>query len=556
MQNDDARRHFPLLLTDGKLAMKRSLAALVMLFALAPLPAAGQEAQSARKMTSQELAEWIDRRFGEEYEKQGVKPAEAVDDETFLRRVHLDLQGRIPTVAQLRDFADEAGSFKRQDRVDLLLSDDRRPERFAQRTSMHLARVWRRMMIPAGAPGAAMGPQLDPWLARQFEANTPYDEFARKLLLARPLPQPALGVTPPPMDAADPDAQAVLFQQAVGLLPENLAGAYVRVFLGVRLNCAQCHDHPFTDWKQRDFWGIAAFFGAAPPAEGEPMPESMPVPQITPIDGDGQTFTAKLLWSDQPLEAIPAGKSPRELLADWLVAPENPNFAATAVNRVWQYLCGRGLAGPVEELDQASPEERRVLDELAQLFIESGHDVQWLIAGICKSRVYQQSLPAEPAADGGSFVHRPLKTLLPEQVFDSLEQALSLPIGKADMGPRWSGEREQFVARMNEAAPDSPVDYKGGIPQALMLMNGKLTADATSLDNSRTLRAVVEAPFLKAEEKIEVLYLAVLSRKPKPAEAEFLLAHVRGQADEEQQKLAYARIMWGLLNSPEFVLSR
>ena len=113
-------------------------------------------------------------------------------------------------------------------------------------------------------------------------------------------------------------------------------------------------------------------------------------------------------------------------------------------------------------------------------------------------------------------------------MFDSLEQALSLPIAKADNGPRWSGERDQFVARMNEAAPESPVDYKGGIPQALMLMNGKITADATSLDSSRTLRAVVEAPFLPPQEKIETLYLAAVTRKPSPEELKYLLDHVQG----------------------------
>src|SRR5262249_42729308 len=148
---------------------------------------------------------------------------------------------------------------------------------------------------------------------------------------------------------------------------------------------------------------------------------------------------------------------------------------------------------------------RRVLDDLAKLFIMSGYDLRWLIAGICKSQVYQQAAAAESDA-GDGVVRRPLKTLLPEQVFDSLEVALSLPIGKSDNGPRFSGERQQFVSRMNEAAAETPADYKGGIPQALMLMNGRLTADATSLESSRTLRAVVEAPFLRPEEKIETLY--------------------------------------------------
>ncbi len=535
-----------------------------------PPPAKAEAPPAAAKMTAQELAEWIDQRFEKEYERLKIQPAALVDDATYLRRLYLDLQGRIPTVAQLRDFLADQGSFKRQDYVDRLLTADARPERFSRRTSENLARVWRRMMIPASSANAPMGPQLEPWLARQFSANTPYDVLAQKLLLARPQPNMAsLAPTPAPLpQPADPDAEAFLFQQAVGQSPENLAAAFTRVFLGVRLNCAQCHEHPFTSWTQKDFWGVAAFFAAPraaaatadadkppmpPPAD---QPSAVPTIQATGGSYENAVYTAKLLWEKETLQQVPPGTTPRELFADWLVAPQNPNFAATAVNRAWQYLCGRGLAGSVDELDRVSDEERKILDELARLFVASGYDFRWLITGICKSRVYQQSLAADPAAAEGSLAERPLKTLLPEQVFDSLEQALSLPIAKADNGPRWSGERDQFVARMNEAAPESPVDYKGGIPQALMLMNGKLTADATSLDASRTLRAVVEAPFLAPKEKIETLYLAAVTRKPTEVELKYLLGHVQAQKDEEGQKQAYARILWGLLNSPEFVLSR
>jgi hypothetical protein len=449
----------------------------------------------------------------------------------------------------------ESGSFKRQDMVDRLLIETKQPDRFAQRSADHLARVWRRMMVPASAPGAAMAGQLDPWLAKQFANNTPYDQIARKLLLVQMPQQPMLGATPAaPMVPADPDAAAAVFQQAVGASPENLAGAYVRVFLGIRINCAQCHDHPMTDWKRSDFWGIAAMFNGAPAPGDQPIP----APTIKPEADKEVQFTAKLLWKDEPLKEIPAKKSPREVLADWLVSPENPNFAATAVNRVWQYLCGRGLSGPVDELDLIDdPSERKVLDQLAKLFQESGHDTRWLIAGITKSKVYQQRVvPATSSSEFDGFVHRPLKTLLPEQVFDSLEQTLSLPIAKADNGPRFNGERDQFVTRMNESATDQPADFKGGIPQALMLMNGRLTADATNLETSRTLRAVVEAPFLPPAEKIEVLYLAALTRKPTTEEADFLLQHVKQQKTDAERKAAYAEIFWGLLNNPEFVLSR
>jgi hypothetical protein len=535
---------------------------------------AGQEpaAPAKPRMTSQELADWIDARFADEYARSGEKPAALVDDATFLRRLYLDLQGRIPTVAQLRDFLGDGDTLKRQNYVERLVNADQRPQRFAQRTADHLARVWRRMMVPASAPGARMAGQLEPWLALQFSQNIPYDQFARKLLMVSAAPRGLNPVPQPP--PADADAAAGVFQQAVGQMPENLASAYVRVFLGVRLNCAQCHDHPFTGWKLDDFWGIAAFFaadpGGAPPvqtADGDaaaqpaattqPVATSRPAPTIkSEANGDDVTYTAKLLWSKEPIESIPAGQSSRELLAEWITSPENPNFAATAVNRMWQYLCGRGLAGSVDDLDRVSEPERRVLDELADQFVDSGFDVRWLLTGICKSRTYQQTFSPAAADDAGGFTHRPLKSLLPEQVFDSLEQALGLPVAKADNGPRFNGERDQFVARMNESAPETPSDYKAGIPQALMLMNGRLTADATSLDTSRTLRAVVEAPFLKLEEKIETLYLAALSRAPKSVELEYLLEHVREQPGEQEQKQAFSEILWGLLNSPEFVLSR
>jgi hypothetical protein len=461
----------------------------------------------------------------------------------------LDLLGRIPTVAQVRDFVADQSTLKRQNHVERLVNANERPDRFAQHTAENLSRVWRRMMVPASAPGAGMAVQLEPWLARQFEANTPYDQVARKLVLVS-APPAAPGIVQVNQNNADPDAAAAIFQQAVGPVPENLASAYVRVFLGVRLNCAQCHDHPFTDWKRGDFWGVAALLtaDAAAPADARPAPT------IVADSNLGLTYTAKLLWSDSPLKEIPAGKSSRELLADWMTAPENPNFAATAVNRVWQYLCGRGLAGSVDDLDRVPAGERRVLDDLAKLFVESGYDLRWLTMGICQSRTYQQACRPE-SADEELFTHRPLKTLLPEQVFDSLEQALGLPIARADNGPRFNGERAQFVARLNESAPETPIDYKGGIPQALMLMNGKLTADATNLESSRTLRAVVEAPFLSADEKIATLYLAALTRRPTEDEMTYLLNHVRQQSGEAQ-KQAYAQILWGLINSPEFVLSR
>src|SRR5262249_53782080 len=161
-----------------------------------------------------------------------------------------------------------------------------------------------------------------------------------------------------------------------------------------------------------------------------------PAPKITP-NTEKQTFTAKLLWEAAPIKEIPANKSSREFLADWMVSAENPNFAATAVNRTWQYLCGRGFGGSVGGFDRVSAQERKILDELAKRFVDAKYDLRWLIGGICQSKVYQQGVVRQGTGDQETFLHRPLKTLLPEQVFDSLEQALALPVAKVDNGPRF-----------------------------------------------------------------------------------------------------------------------
>ncbi|MEM9659942.1 MAG: hypothetical protein AAF961_16380, partial [Planctomycetota bacterium] len=190
-------------------------------------------------------------------------------------------------------------------------------------------------------------------------------------------------------------------------------------------------------------------------------------------------------------------------------------------------------------------------DDLAVLFAEHDFDLRWLIAGICKSQAYQFACGGRGRATVGV---RPIKVLSPEQVFDSLETALALPISSIDNGPRYNGERRSMVARLNEAAGARPDEYRGGIPQTLLMMNGGITADATNLDKSRTLRAVVEAPFLDAREKLDTLFLATLTRRPTAAETEALMTHAGAAVDDDGE--AYAEILWSLVNGPEFVLLR
>ncbi len=328
-----------------------------------------------------DLVAWLDRRFVEHFQQEGAAPPSVVDDATYLRRVYLDLVGTIPSVSQVRDFLSDGASSKREMLIDRLLEDERYPP--------HLSRVWRRILIPGTGPQATMATQLDGWLEQQLAANVPYDEIVRRLVTAGG----AALVSDRTHEANGSQDQwtPVVYLQATGGQPETMASSVSQVFLGVRLECAQCHDHPFTDWTQKDFWGLAAFFAGArlnnparPDAENQGLVDES-IARITPATV-GKTFPARLLWAGDREVDIPEGKLPRQVFSEWLTAPENPHFAATAVNRVWQNFCGHGLTESVDDLDQATKEQRSiVLDELATLFAQNGFDLKWLSQGICRS---------------------------------------------------------------------------------------------------------------------------------------------------------------------------
>lgn len=497
--------------------------------------------------SSDQLAGWIDARFYELWKQAGVEQKEVVDDGTYLRRVYLDLLGTIPSVAQTRDFLADTAPDKRPRIVEKLMGE--------ARSSTHLSRVYQRVMVPSGSPGMMFAPQFGAWLKQQMAARVPYDKMARDLVPAN-TNVAFTGFAGPNQPVRNGAAGA--FYRAVGATPDAAASSLSRVFLGVRIGCAKCHNHPFADWRQEDFWGMAAFFASANFA-GQPgtAADDNKNIKIKPMESDKE-YTIRFLWSDEPA-ALHDNKSPRQILADWLVSKDNPNFAATAVNRVWQQLCGQGLIPHVDDLDQATPKQRAVvLDDLAREFIAADYDLQWLIEGICKSRAYQRlsATGNDPPPDSPLAIHRPLKTLTPEQVFDALEQALMLPLGQADQGPAYRAQAGTLIQRLNEAFSDSPDQFRAGIPQALVIMNGTIVSNATELEESRTLRAVVDAPFLEPTQKVETLYLAALTRKPEPRELERMLAHLASQSGEEERRKAYTDIYWALLNSPEFVFNR
>jgi hypothetical protein len=467
-----------------------------------------------------ELAAWIDARLETAWRAKGLPSRPVADDDVFLRRAYLELTGTIPSVAEARDFLESTSAGKRERLIHGLLQE----KRFAE----HYARLWARTMAPAGN---TRGP-FEAWLRGEFAKNTPFDQVARSVLTAKG-------------DATK--ASPAAFYLAVGNSPERVAEAVARGLMGVRLGCAQCHNHPFTKWKREHFWGLAAFFAGTGKAPGQ-VNDAFTT-KITPTEGTRE-FEAKFLEGPPP--QFPEGRPPRAVLADWLATPQNRYFAANVVNRVWQDLCGSGLVSTIDDIDTLGAEERKqVLDELAAKFAANGFDLRWLVEGICLTKAYQQ---ASAASNEPGSAQRPVRALSPDQVFASLDQALSLKKGRG-LSPRYTPEGQNLMARLDEARGSNPTDFKGGIPQALLLMNGSLVSKATSLEDSMTLRAVIEAPFLKEAEKLDTLFLAAYSRLPRADERDRLLKVVRAKPDDrEAKRQAYANIFWALLNSPEFIL--
>ncbi|MBX9626073.1 MAG: DUF1549 and DUF1553 domain-containing protein [Gemmataceae bacterium] len=474
------------------------------------------------------LAAKIDARIAARWQAGKVEPAAPADDATFARRVYLDLVGRIPTVAEARAFSSDKAADKRAKLVAALLDSPAH--------ARHTATFWRREWVPqTDTPQfAVLADDIEDWLAARVRGNAPYDRMARDLLTA-PRVQPAKGVP-------------TTFLVASEFKPESLAANTARAFLGVNLDCAQCHDHPFARWTRDQFWQTAAFF-ARPPAD------RLEAATFEIAVGDTKrTVAARLLTDRDP--AWPAAPTPdagRAVLADWVTAADNPYFARNAVNRVWANLFGVGLVEPLDDLSGENPASHpELLDELAKAFADSGFDLKYLTAAVVGTKAYQLSsvVPQGGSTDPRLFAAAAVRGLTGEQLHDSLRVAAGLPAERADLDPIDARRgREGFAAKFRT---ERGGHARRSILQSLALMNGPLTGDLTDPAKSPTLRAVADAPFLDASGKVGALYLAALGRKPTGEELGPLVAYVeKGSAGGGATK-PLADVFWVLLNGSEF----
>jgi hypothetical protein len=514
------------------------------------------------------VARSVDRLIDERLAADKIPASPLCDDAEFIRRLSLDLRGRIPVGERVATFLADSSPDKRAKLIDEFLGDGEYGE--------HFAIVWyHRMVKPDDDNRAALrGNHMVEWLAERFNNNVGWDRTVSDILTA----------------SGDRDAHpATTFWLAqIGDAkagqpePNKATGAASRLFLGIRLECCECHNHPFAKLKQTDFWTTAAFFtqthadsagkkdqkGGATPAihegggavrkkKGEPKTPA-PFGSIA-IPFKDKVVPATFLGSASPAE-ISGETSLRPLFAAWTTSAKNPYFARATANKLWANFFGRGIVNPVDDMREDSVNTHpEVLTLLATELAESGFDLKHLTRCICLTKAYQRtSATVSGNKDDVQFYsHMPVKVMSADMLYDSLAVVLGHGVGDdAKAAPKkkgmnkkqgFAGPREQFRHFFHaEADDDSGVveDYTHGIPQVLRLMNSRQTNELGAAVGRLTRGAT-------PDRNIETLFLATLSRKPSEVEAKRMQAYLDKASSPSE---GYGDILWALLNSGEFVV--
>ena len=506
-----------------------------ILAALAMLGTTGRGA-AAGEPDAAELAALIDRHIESRLAAEGLRPAADADDAEFLRRVYLDLHGVIPTAEQAARFLDDTDPAKRARLIDALLSDPRYGE--------HLADVWQGYLVsPLADDRWARADRLRRWLADRFNTRT-WDRIATELLTA----------------TGKIDENPAVVYLVEGRLPRtvpDLTDLTSRYFLGIRLNCAQCHDHPFVAWKRQDFWGMAAFFTQIQTPGKSKLVYQVGLkdyPEVT-LDSlkdgtpDGFLSRPPTFLGGGEL-AAGKGATNRAALAAWMTAPQNPYFARAMANRTWWRLFGRGIVNPVDDMHAANPPSHpELLDLLARRFAEGGFDLKFLTRAIVSSRAYQRTSQPGGASEkqAALFGRMSVKVLSAGQLHDSLAAVFGPPAKTPGADPRQSA-RAEFTQFFGEDGSPDPTAYRRGIPHLVRQMNSGQFAGR----NLPALAARVAKPGRSADDVAGELFLAILSRRPTADEQKLFRDHAArvGSVEPAARELA-----WALMMTSEFSLN-
>ncbi|MBI1375107.1 MAG: DUF1549 domain-containing protein [Phycisphaera sp.] len=488
---------------------------------------------------------YVDEHVFTKLKQLGLPPSDVCDDATFIRRVSIDIAGRLPTLEEAQAFAADQDPKKRDRLIDRLLDS---PE-YADYFSNKWASILRNKRSQYNQETNYL---FHEWLRSALAQNMPYDEMVRGVLTA----------------SGDPTFNpAVSWYNQVTKIDEQVEDT-AQLFLGVRIQCARCHHHPFEKWSQDDYYGLAAFFSQVGRKPGLNKDESLiyhkrGTPQAkNPNSGVDLKPTG---LGGEPLNLKP-DVDPRNKLVDWMAAPNNPFFAKSLVNRYWKHFFGRGLVDPEDDMRETNPPTNpALLKALADDFIKSGFDLKHVVRTICSSKTYQFS--ANPntynIADTQSFSRYYPKRLNAEVLLDSIDQMNGtrtdfngMPIGaKAVQIPDHGGVNSYFLTVFGRPAGASACECErtidASLAQSLHLLNSQDIYNKLTQGRARELNNKKD---VKPEDKITELYMRAFSRPPTSAEMNVAIAHIN-KAEDKDKQAAYEDVIWALINTKEFLFN-
>ena len=499
----------------------------------------------------------IDAHLIAQWKRLGLPPSKLCTDTAFIRRVTIDLAGRLPTVTETEQFVANASENKDEALVDQLLASQDHAEYFAAKWSAVL-RNRRASDKDDRNPTEA----FHAWIVDSLQTNKPFDQFVREILTAE-----GEAVKSPP----------TIWYREVNEITEQLEDT-AQLFLGQRIQCARCHHHPFEKWSQHDYYSMAAFFSRLVVKEAVPEKKTKDKETKKETVTPGTPFMVSLKGGEAKAEhpktkqkLAPAGlgavpvqldekTDPRERLVDWMVDPQNPYFSRMLANRYWKHFFGRGLVEPEDDLRVTNPASNpELLDALAAKFVESKFDLKAFVRLICTSSAYRLSAEtnAHNALDQQSFSRFYPRRLQAEVLLDAID-AVTISNSKL------SGSAKRAVALSDNVSASYFLSVFGrpdaasacecerssdvSLAQCLHLLNSKEILNKVSGGRASKL-AKDKRPHA---ERISELYLTALSREPSAEELEALVSHIEAKQDDAA---AYADLMWVLINTKEFLFN-
>jgi len=506
----------------------------------------------------------------------GVPPSEICDDPTFLRRVTIDIAGRTPSAEEARAFLADKRPNKRDLLVDALLAHTDYADNFANKWSALLRNKKSKDSYARGTYA------FHEWLRTSFHENRPYDGIVRDILAA------SGGIEHNP---------GVVWYRSVNKVEQQVEDS-AQLFLGLRIQCARCHHHPFEVWSQRDYYGYSAFFSRV----GRKKNPDGRADEDRIFHNRGQASAKNPRTSEQlkptglgskPFE-LDKDDDPRHALVDWMADPKNPFFAKALVNRYWKHFFGRGLVDPEDDMRLTNPASNpQLLDALANHFVEKKFDLRDLVREICRSTTYQLSaIPNKHnARDKQNFSRFYPRRLNAEILYDALNQVTKakggfsgVPASTRAVQLPDPGQRNYFLTVFGRPMADSACECErsndANLAQSLHLLNSKDVLGKISSDSGRAATLAKDGKRAH-KDRITDLYYWVFSRPPVEEELQLAIGHIERTAAKAGQKPAvdpkskddkdkkeekpktkdqlikeaYEDIVWALLNTKEFLFN-